>query len=55
MPTFMLDFNRIWILSIDSHKGPQYQVSRKCLQWELRWFIRTNGQTGRQSDMTKLH
>ena len=31
------DFNHIWTFSTDFHKGPQYQISWKSVQWEQCW------------------
>ena len=31
-------------------KSPQYQISRKSFQWELRWYIQKDGRT----NMTKI-
>jgi len=33
-------------------KSLQYQILRKSLQWEPRWYLQTDEQ--RQKDMTKL-
>ena len=46
-PIFLSDCNRIWTLSTDSHKGPQYQISWKCVSGSRGG---TSGHTGRQTD-----
>jgi hypothetical protein len=42
---FLSDFNQISIFSTDFHQCPQYQMSEKCIQWELCWYTQTDGQT----------
>jgi len=34
---------KIGICSTYFHKNLQYQISRKCVQWEPRWYMRTDG------------
>ena len=34
-PTFLSNFNQIWISSTDFHKNLQYHISRKSVQYEL--------------------
>jgi len=38
-------FKEIWSFSTDFNKRLQYQISRKSVQWEPRWYMRTDGQT----------
>jgi len=45
-PTALSDFKQIWSVSTDLRKSQWNQISRKFVQWELRWYMRT--------DMTKL-
>jgi hypothetical protein len=49
-PKFVPDFNQIWMFWTDSHKSPQYQMSRKSFWGEPSWYLRTDGWT----DVTKL-
>ena len=49
-PIFLPDFNQIWT-STDFRESPQYQISRKSLQWEPGWYMRMEGRT---EDMTKV-
>ena len=44
-PIFLSNFNQISILSTDFHKHPQYQISQKCIQWQLHSYTQTVGQT----------
>ena len=39
------NFKGIWNLLTDFHKSLQYQMSRKSVAWEQRWYMRRNGQT----------
>lgn len=43
------NFNQIWNFSTDFHERSQYQISRKSVQWEPRWYMlrdwRTYGKT----------
>ena len=36
------DFNQIWSFWTDFHKSSQSQISRKSVQWETRWYMRTD-------------
>lgn len=36
---------KIWICSTYFHKNLQFQISRKCVQWKPRWYIRADGRT----------
>jgi len=42
-PILLTDLNQIWTFSREFHKDPQYQISRKSVQWESRWCMRTDG------------
>ena len=44
------DFNQIWIVSTEFYKSPKYQISRKSVQCESRWYMWTDGQTDRKTD-----
>jgi hypothetical protein len=44
-PIFLLDFNQIFIFSTDFHRSFQYQVSRKFVEWEPRWYMMTEYDT----------
>jgi hypothetical protein len=36
---------------LDSFRwSPQYKISRNSLQWELRWYMRRDGQTETQAE-----
>jgi hypothetical protein len=50
----MPDFNQIWIFSTDFHRSPQYQISRKFVQWEPLCYMRTDRRKDRRKDMTKV-
>jgi hypothetical protein len=39
------NFNQISIFSTDFHKHPLYQISWKCIQWQLHSYTQTDGQT----------
>ena len=39
------DFNLLWIFETDFRNSLQYQISRKSVKWELRWYTRTDGRT----------
>jgi len=49
-PVFLPDFNQIWT-STDFRECPQYQISRKSVQWEQGCYMRMEGRT---EDMTKV-
>jgi hypothetical protein len=51
---FLLDFNRIWTLT-DFHESTQYQISRKYVQWEPCWYIRTDGHDEANRHFLRLH
>jgi hypothetical protein len=34
---------QIWIFVPDYHRNIQYEISRECLWWELRWYMQTDG------------
>jgi hypothetical protein len=53
-PLFLWDFSETWIFSIDLRKIIKYRILSKFVQWEPSCFMRTDGQTDRQTDMTKL-
>ena len=40
-PIFLSSFNQIWSYWTDVHESPQYKISRKSIQWEPRWHVRT--------------
>jgi hypothetical protein len=42
---FLPDFNQICIFVINFHESPQYQISRKSVQWEKQWYMLTDRQT----------
>ena len=46
-PIISSDYNQIWCFTTDFHKSPppQYQISLKSVQWEPRWYMRTDGRT----------
>jgi len=35
VPDMVFSFNQLWILTTDFHKSPQYNISRKSIQWKL--------------------
>ena len=43
-PIFLSNFNQIWIVLTGFHVNPQYQISRKSVQWRLHWYMQTDGQ-----------
>ena len=45
-PTCYSDFHHIWSFTTDCHRSRQYQISRKSIQWEPRWYMRTDGHDG---------
>ena len=45
-PTFWSDFNEIWTFSADTHESLQYQISRKFVQWDPDWYMRTDRNDG---------
>jgi hypothetical protein len=49
------DFNQIWIFLTDFRQILKYQTSCKCIQWELSFVMRTDGQTDkhRQDEANK--
>ena len=53
-PLIAPDFNQIWIFSTDFRQILKYQISCNSVRWELSCVMRTDGQTERQRDMTKL-
>jgi hypothetical protein len=46
-PILLPDFNQTWIFSTDFHGSPQYQISRKSVQWKPGWYVWTDGRTNR--------
>jgi hypothetical protein len=42
-PIFLSDINQILNFPTGFRKNPQYQISRKSVQWEPRWCMRTGG------------
>ena len=34
---------QIWKSSTNFHESPQYQITRKSVQWQLRWYMLTDG------------
>jgi hypothetical protein len=44
-PIVLPDLLPNWDFSTDFHKSSQYQISRKSVQWEARWYMRTDGRT----------
>jgi len=53
-PLFLSDFNETWILLTNFWKIHKYQILWISVKWEPCCSIRTDGQTDRQTDMTKL-
>jgi hypothetical protein len=49
-PICLSDCNRIWNLSTDFHRIPQYQISHQSVQWEPRRCMRTDGRGDREMD-----
>jgi len=41
-PIFLVDFNQIWIFSTYFRESYECQISRKFIQWEPPWYIRTD-------------
>ena len=41
-PTFLPDFNQILFSQHNFHKSLQFKISRKSVQWEPRWKMRTD-------------
>ena len=41
-PIFLPNFNQILIFSTDLHIIPNHQISRKCVSWERRWYVRVD-------------
>jgi len=39
------DFNQTGIVWIILLKSPQYQISCKCVMWDPRWYVLTDGRT----------
>jgi hypothetical protein len=52
IPLFLSDGDETWILYTDFRKIFKYQISRKFVQLEPRYSMRTDGQT--DTDMTKV-
>jgi len=50
LPIFLFDFNQICSFLTEFYRSPQYKVSRKFVQWQLRWHMRRYIWT----DITKL-
>jgi hypothetical protein len=44
-PIFLYGFNQIRSSPKDIHKSSQYQISRKSIQWDPRWYRRTETRT----------
>jgi hypothetical protein len=40
---------KICVFPKDLYKSPKYEVSLKSAQWELRWYVRTDRQTDRET------
>jgi hypothetical protein len=53
-PLFLSDFNETWIVSTYFWKIFRYQISWKSVRWESSCSMRTDGQTERQTGVTKL-
>jgi hypothetical protein len=51
---FLSDFNQTSSFATEFRKSPQQQITRKSVQWEPRWHMRTNGQTDSRTNMAKL-
>jgi len=51
---FLSDFNENLTFSADFRKILKNKISWKSVQWEPRCSVRTDGQTDRQTEMTKL-
>jgi len=49
-------FNQVCNFSTDSHKNTQYQISRQSVQWDPRWYVRTERrtQTDGRTNMTMV-
>jgi len=52
-PIFLADFNEIWISSTDFHRSPRHQISRESIDWELWWYMWTDGQTDRPNEANR--
>jgi hypothetical protein len=53
-PLVLLDFKQNLIFRTGFRKTIKCQISQKSVQWELSSSMRSDGQTDRQTDMTKL-
>jgi len=42
---FLSNFNKLWSFPTDFHESPQFQISRKSVQWELLWYLQIDGRT----------
>lgn len=50
-PTFFSSsFNQAWIFSERLRKIPQYQIKWRSVQWEPRWYMRTDEQKDGRTD-----
>jgi len=38
-PYFCPNLTKFGFFEIYSYKSPQYKISRKCVQWEPRWYV----------------
>jgi len=40
---FLPDFHKIWNVSTDFFRSPQYQISRQSVLWDPCWYMGTDG------------
>jgi hypothetical protein len=48
-PIILSDFNQIWSSLTCFHRSIRYEMSRRSVQLNPRWYMRTDGQTDRQT------
>jgi len=52
-PIFSSDFKQIWIYSKEFRRSPRYQILRKSVQWELRYYMQSDGRTDRHDECNR--
>jgi hypothetical protein len=50
VPILLHGFDQIWGFSTNIHRGLQYHILRKSVEWEPRRYMRAVGQTERRTD-----